>query len=328
MPNIKLVNGKEFGCAQGQSILEAANIQDIILNYGCKSGRCGACKAQLLAGEVEEISPQLSLSERDREGDQVLTCCCSPVSDVCLGVEDLGAVFKFKPKVLPCRIDNIEMLSHDVVQVVLRIPPNSRFEYLAGQYIDVIGIGGCRRSYSIANAPAGSCRLMLQIRRVEGGLMSQYWFDEAKLNDLLRIEGPFGTFFYREGGPSNIIFLATGTGFAPIRAMLEAFGSNLDGVRDKDICFYWGGRCKSDLYMNPETLEIPFTYKPVISRSSTDGRGKEYVQDVVVQDFPNLDDSVVYACGSEKMIKSAKEKLENYGLQSNNFHFDAFVTSS
>ena len=198
---------------------------------------------------------------------------------------------------------------------------------IPGQYIDVIGKNGFRRSYSIANAPREDGTVTLQIRKVVGGQMSHYWFHEAKVNDLLRMEGPLGTFSLRKSNVSNLILLATGTGIAPIRAILEQILKVPNLNTFANIFLYWGGRAIKDLYFDPLEMEVPIIYRPVLSRDNVWDGHKGYVQQAVLADEVDLFDSVVYACGSENMIESSFEILTKSGLSQQNFYSDAFVSS-
>jgi CDP-4-dehydro-6-deoxyglucose reductase len=215
------------------------------------------------------------------------------------------------------------------MQVQLRLPPNARFRYLPGQYIDVITKDGQRRSYSLANPGNDSENLELHIREVPNGKMSQYWFGEAQPNDLLRFEGPRGTFFLREVADVDLVFLATGTGIAPIKAMLAQLGRGTDGPGPRSVHLLWGGRHCADLYWRPESSPVGLQFTPVLSRPAADWTGaRGHVQDVLLASPRNWERTVVYACGSSAMIASARAALTAAGLPVKRFFADAFVSSS
>lgn len=325
-----LSNGKSFPCEQTVSILEAAKTAGLVLEHSCRNGRCGVCKAKVLKGNSLQLKMEYSLTEEEIAQDYILTCCRAGTSDLELDIEDLGDLAKFKTKTLPARIDSISFVSHDVVEVVLRTPPASKLAYLAGQYVDVIGPHGVRRSYSLANAPRNDGKLKLYIRKVEGGQLSRYWFEEANVNDLLRIEGPLGTFCLRPKPAENLILLATGTGIAPIKAILEELSSSPAEIltRYETIHLYWGGRLDEDLFWEPDFPSLPLRFTPVLSRGENRTVRSGYVQSAVKCDQIDLGKSVVYACGSETMINSARETLVEVGLDSKHFYSDAFVCSS
>lgn len=329
MSTVTLSNEKSFLCEPGVTLLDSAKKNGVVLEYSCRSGRCGICIAHA-HGVTEVIRHDESIlsAEQVAQG-YILTCCRTASSDVRLNIEDLSQFADIKSKTLPCRVDSFQRLAEDVIEVVLRLPPRDPLNYLAGQYVDIIGKNGVRRSYSLANAPRQDGKLKLQIRQVEGGVMSQYWFGELAVNDLLRLEGPQGTFALRNTEPANLIFLATGTGIAPVKAMLEQLKDESAQVQNKKIWVYWGGRYMSDIYLQLDFGKLGVSFIPVLSRPDTSWRGREgYVQDVLATDGLDLADSVVYACGSERMIQSAREKLLVLGLPQRHFYSDAFVSSN
>ncbi|WP_321356826.1 FAD-binding oxidoreductase [Pseudomonas extremaustralis] len=329
MPIVTLANQKTFTAELGKSLLDCAKSQGIVLEYSCHTGRCGVCKANILSGETEVVKDELALTEGERSSGCVLTCCRAAVTDVKLDIEDLGLLAEIETKTMPCRLDSIERLTDDVLRIVLRTPPKSTLSYLAGQYIDVIGREGVRRSYSIANAAREDAKLELHIRQVPEGVMSQYWFAEAQANDLLRLEGPLGTFCLRTSTTQNLVFMATGTGMAPVKAMLEALAARPDSFGNKRIYVYWGGRTEGDLYWHPDFPTLGLTYRPVLSRACEQWAGaKGYVQQAVLAENLDLADTSVYACGSEAMIQTAREVLTQAGLPLKHFHSDAFVSSN
>ena len=329
-PNlVTLVNGEKFACDRDQSILEAAKSAGLILEYSCRTGRCGVCAAKVLTGTTKLLNAESSLPDEQSQSGFVLTCCRSATTDLKLDIEDLGELAEFKSMTIPARIDSIDLIAEDVIQVVLRTPPSSPLKFRAGQYIDVIGPEGIRRSYSLANAPRDDAKLVLEVKRVEGGVLSEYWFERAQKNDLLRLEGPMGTFCLRPKALKNLIFLATGTGIAPIKAILQELEEGLSiGTKKFDqIYLYWGGRFEKDLYWSPDLHKLSINYFPTLSRSPGWGGREGYVQQAVLKDRIDLVNSTVYACGSEKMINSAKKTLTDAGLDKTDFYSDAFVRS-
>lgn len=323
---VRLANGSSFESDQNMTILNAAMASGITLEYSCRTGRCGVCKAKIVTGDTELLSTETFLTSEDMARGFILTCCRTATSDLELDIEDLGDLANYKPKTIPAKIDSINPVAQNVVEVVLRTPPTSNLKFRAGQYIDVIGPGGVRRSYSLANAPRDDGKLRLEVRRVVGGKLSQYWFCEAKTNDLLRIEGPLGTFCIRAKPSENLLLLATGTGIAPIKAILEELSSERGLVFNR-IYLYWGGRTSDDLYWQPNFVNLPLTYIPVLSRAEGWTGRRGYVQDAVIADQIDLANSSVYACGSESMIQSAQKTLVAGGLNPKQFYSDAFVSS-
>lgn len=319
MSIVELSTGKRFEALPDQSILASALAQGLVLEHSCKTGRCGVCKTKVITGETTVLQNEESLSEQEQQDGYILTCCRTATTNVSLDIEDLGFLAGIETKTLPCRIDALVKLSDDVLQVTLRLPPNQPFRFLAGQYIDLIA-DGIRRSYSLANTQRDDNKIVLDIRYVEQGQMSDYLFHRAKANDLLRLEGPLGTFCLRES-TKKPLFIATGTGIAPIKAMIESLPSN------QPITVYWGGRVVEDIYWKdtPDNVNLI----PVLSRADDGWMGKcGYVQQAVISDSIDLSNVVVYACGSEAMIQSAKALLVAHGLNEKDFFADAFVSSS
>lgn len=328
MPLVKLSNSVTFDVESNKMVLDGAKSKGIFLEYSCKTGRCGVCKAKVLQGVTSVERQEQALCAEEVAAGYILTCCRSALTDVELDIEDLGEFARFPSKTLPCRIDSIAPLANDVIEVVLRLPPNAGFNYLPGQYIDVIG-QGVRRSYSVANSPRADGKIELQIRQVEQGVLSAYWFGEAKANDLLRLEGPLGTFGLRTMVPSNLLFLATGTGIAPIKAMLEMLADQPQALAYKSIYVYWGGRTEADIYQQSVFNDLPLRFIPVLSRPDSTWTGRTgYIQQAVLDDGVPLLDSAVYACGSDAMIHSARDALLAAGLSPKHFYSDAFVSSN
>ncbi len=329
MALVKLRNGKTFSSESGTSLLDSAKAAGITLEHSCRTGRCGVCKTTVVSGKTRAFSEETSLTVEELAAGVILTCCRHAVSDVEINAEDLGALGDIVVKTLPCRIDSLTRLADNVVEVVLRLPPTGKLNYLPGQYLNVIGKGGLRRSYSIANAQREDGKLELQISEVEQGMMSQYWFGSAKQNDLLRLEGPFGTFCLRDKEAGTLVFLATGTGIAPVKAMLEQLLDNPVLAAGKKIYVYWGGRYPDDIYWTPQLKGLNAEFIPVLSRAHADWPGRTgYVQKALLDDGIELADAVIYACGSEDMIHSARDSLTAAGLPDKHFYSDAFVSSN
>ena len=328
MATVSLSNNKQFSCAEDSSILDAARSQGIVLEHSCRTGRCGACKALVLSGDTQPIREEEILTAAEVDAGWILTCARAAKSDVSLAIEDLGRLADLKIQTLPTRIGRLERIAADVMKIGLRLPPSAQFDYIAGQYIDVIGKNGVRRSYSIANAHRTSDNIELHVRQVAGGEMSDYWFNHAKANDLLRFEGPLGTFCYRDKPSTHVIFLATGTGMAPVKAILEDINLTDNEGLGKKIHVYWGGRTPSDIYWAPEFSNLDLRFIPTLSKATSGWTGRQgHVQEAVLADAVDLQDAVVYACGSDKMIHSAKLLLSAHGLPDLNFYSDAFVSS-
>jgi CDP-4-dehydro-6-deoxyglucose reductase len=329
MAVLTLTSGKVFQSAQGVSILDAATQGKIIIPYSCKTGRCSTCKCKVVTGETKALVAEFGLTDMEKAEGWILSCARTATTDVVLEVEDLGGVLLPEARTQACRISSLHKLAPDVIKVVLRMPPGVALNFIPGQYIDIIGPGGIRRSYSLANAPRADNTLDLHIKALDNGAMSQYWFNQSAKDDLLRLHGPQGTFFLRTIAKRDLIFLATGTGLAPVKAMLEALPSLAADQQPRSITVMWGGRYEHDLYFDMAALPNIQKYIPVLSRADATWEGERgYIQDALLRQTSDLRNGVVYACGSDTMINSAKSALMTAGLPSQHFYSDAFVCSS
>lgn len=329
MPTVTLNTGRSFAADAATSILDAARGAGIALEYSCRTGRCGVCKAPLVSGETVLLrAEEESLSAEEAAQGLILTCCRAAAGDVSLDVEPLDRLAGLETRTIPARIAGIERLAADIVRINLRTPPASPLRFLPGQYVDVIA-AGVRRSYSLANAPRDDALLELIVRRYPGGVLSDYWFERAKVNDLIRIEGPFGTFFLRDAAPTNILFLATGTGIAPVKALLEEIAADRPRAARHRISVFWGNREAESFCWDPVALGLDIGFHHLLSGTDAGWAGRRgYVQDAAIHHGVDPADTVVYACGSNAMIAAARTALTALGLPVRRFFSDAFVSSN
>jgi len=324
-------------------ILEAALKQGVVLPYGCKNGACGSCKARIVSGEIIQDPHQPSaLSADEATRGYALLCCARAASDVTVEARVVAAVGEIPIRKMPCRVSLIEKVAPDVIVIRVQLPASERLQYLAGQYIDLLLRDGTRRSYSMAAAPGTAEGLELHVRHMPGGKFTDSAFGvvqpELKVRDILRLEGPLGTFFLREDSDKPIVMVASGTGFAPIKAMVEHVRGLIESKGfDRPITLYWGGRRPRDLYMN-ELCEqwaaaIPgFSYVPVVSDAlPEDGwRGRTgFVHRAAMEDIPDMSAMQVYACGAPVVVDSSRtDFITHCGLPEDEFFADAFVTAA
>lgn len=194
MFEISLKNSKKFQCDSNTTIFEAAKKAHIFLEHSCLAARCRSCVVKVLSGKTQDIEEEFVLSDQEKKQSFVLSCNAKPTSDLILDIEDLGDIVLYEKKIVPAKVKAIENLTKDVIKLVFRLPPNANFKFNSGQYVNLIK-GSLSRSYSVASNYSNNNQLEFFIKKYENGLMSTYWFEEAKINDLLRIEGPIGTFF-------------------------------------------------------------------------------------------------------------------------------------
>ncbi len=331
-------SGRSFSVGRDEAILAAAIRQGIGLPYGCRDGACGSCKCKLLEGRVIHGAHQLhALSVAEEDAGYTLTCCAAPQTDVVLEARTVVGAGDMPVRKMPARVISIDKPAPDVAIVKLQLPASEALRYHAGQYIDVILRDGVRRSYSMANAPhtqGDKPWIELHIRHLPGGVFSDQVFGTLKAKDILRIEGPFGSFFLREESPKPIVLLASGTGFAPIKALIEQL--QFKGS-DRPAVLYWGCRTRADLYMHDAVLDVAaqmptLRYVPVLSESlASDGwSGRTgFVHQAVMADIPDLSGHQVYACGAPVMVESAQRDFtERGGLPADEFYADAFYSAS
>lgn len=319
---IKLKEGKIFSCDSNQTIIDAALKNEVFLDHSCLTGRCSACKFKVISGESTTDFDESPLSDAEKLDGHILTCVRKPLSDMELDAEDLSEYGFTQSVTIPAKINSIQELTSEIIQVNLRVPPNQKVNFLEGQYLNVIW-NGIKRSYSIASSSSSS-EIELIIKNYKGGAMSAYWFGQAKANDLLRLEIPKGTFFLRNH-PSidNLVFLATGTGIAPIKSILESQTNQRKLNQFNRIIVLWGMKHEKDVFWRPNLARVEFM--PVLSRES---QPKRYVQEFIVNLGLDMTQTVIYACGSDDMIQEAKNKSIQQGLNLNHFYSDAFVASN
>jgi CDP-4-dehydro-6-deoxyglucose reductase len=323
-------SGHAFEVQEGESVLTAALRQDLVLPYGCRNGACGSCKGRILEGRVDYgVYQQKALTDEEKAQGKALFCQARPLTDLVVEARTIGAAKDIQVRMLPCRVQKLERLADDVMVIYLRLPANERLQFLAGQYIEFLLKDGSRRSFSMGNAPHDDELIQLHVRHVAGGQFTDHVFGKMKERDILRFEGPLGTFFLREDSQKPIVFVASGTGFAPIKSVIEhALHKNIA----RPMVLYWGGRRPKDLYMDALARQWPIKYVPVISEALPEDRwtGRTgFVHRAVMEDFPDLSAHQVYACGVPVMVDAAKRDFtQQCQLPEDEFYADSFTTQA
>lgn len=317
-----------FQADDDQTVLEAALAAGLLLPHGCRDGACGACKGRVLEGEVEHAEHASgALSEAERAEGLALFCCARPRGDLVVQARSVTRAGDIQVKKLPCRVQKLERLAEDVMRIELKLPASENFAFRAGQYIDILLADGQRRSFSIANAPHDAGHLELHVRRIDGGRFTGHVFETMIEKEILRFEGPLGSFFLREDSTRPIVMVAGGTGFAPIKGIVEhAIRIGLQ----RPITLYWGARRRDGLYLDAlarswEAALPGLRYVPVLSDEAWEGRGG-LVHQAVLEDFANLSAHEVYACGAPALIDAARADFcGGRGLPEDAFFADAFT---
>lgn len=320
-------SGHQFSVSPGETLLAAGLNAGFALPYGCRNGACGACKGKVLSGDVNLGKFQEgALTQEEIAKGLALFCCAGANSDLAIEVKEVGAAKDIPVKTLPCRVERMEKLAPDVMALWLKLPANERLQFLPGQYIDFLLKDGKRRSFSLANAPEQDALLELHIRHVAGGHFTEHVFNVMKAKDIMRINGPHGSFFLRESD-KPILFVAGGTGFAPIKSILtHAFHNKIE----REMVLYWGARALPDVYLPNlaakwQQEQANFTFIPVLDQPHADWPGRSgRVHEAVLADFADLSGYQVYACGAPVMVKAAKASFMARGLPEDEFFSDAF----
>jgi len=322
-------SGHRFTAAADETVLEAALREGIGLPYGCRNGACGKCAGELLSGEIEYRQELRATALAESRAGKTLFCQACAKTDLEIAVREISRVADLEIKTLPCRVEHMQLLTHDVMQLKLKLPGNERLQFLAGQYIEFLLKDGRRRAFSIANAPHQDRHLELHIRHVQGGRFTGHVFEDMRAKTLLRIEGPLGTFFLREDSDRPIILMGGGTGFAPLKGMLEhAFHVGIE----RPMHLFWGARAREDLYLHELPLEWArrhpqFRYTPVLSDPAPGDAWEGetgLVSDAVVRHYPSLAEHDIYMSGPPAMIEEATPLFAARGARLDRLYSDAF----
>ncbi|MEE8495295.1 MAG: FAD-binding oxidoreductase [Xanthomonadales bacterium] len=324
-------SGKTFLVREGESILTAALRQGVMLPYSCKNGTCGSCKGNVLSGEVHyPFHPPLALERSEIAEGFALMCQAEPMENLVVKVKEIEAVRDIQVRLMPARVIEKTVLSKNVVRLRLKLPKAQRLQFLAGQYVDVLLAGGKRRAFSIASCPSLEDEIELHIRHVEGGGFTGYVFDELKVRDILRFEGPLGNFFVRNDKIERpMIMMGGGTGFAPLKSMIENL---LEQDDQREIHLYWGARISEELYLDDLPSQwarehAHIHYRRAICEPGSPHAGDEFtglVHAAVIDDFPDLTGFDVYMSGPPAMIATAKQAFVQHGVEDQRLFYDSF----
>jgi CDP-4-dehydro-6-deoxyglucose reductase/3-phenylpropionate/trans-cinnamate dioxygenase ferredoxin reductase subunit len=315
-----------FDCATGETVLDAVERAGYSIPYSCRKGVCSSCEGRLISGEAMVRGQGV----RRGPADAVLFCQARPRSDLEIAPVRIRKIEPLQRKVFAAKVREIGRPAPDVAVIRLRLPIGRRAIFKAGQYLRVLMADGDSRNYSMANAPHRNDELELHIRRVAGGKFSENTLAALSLGSVLNIELPYGEFRLSEND-KNAILIATGTGFAPIKSLIE---HNIRLGIERPLHLYWGANTEADLYMQGlprawQQKHLWFRFTPVVSSPSKAWTGRAgFVHAAVQQDYPEMSEIEVYACGAPAMIEAAKRDFTaSARLGHDDFFSDAFVAS-
>lgn len=320
-------NGKRFDVEDDECVLDAARRAGLALPYSCLAGVCGSCKATLLSGDCHyPRNPPSALNAAELARHQVLLCQAVPRSDLVIAAREVASVADIPRRVLALKLARKTLLAPDVMQLMLTPPRGESLKRLPGQYLDVLLPGGRRRAFSIANAPHLGGGIELHVRHVAGGDFTEHVFTDLAPGAVLRVEGPLGTFVPREDSERPMIFVAGGTGFAPIKALIEHF---LHLGTRRAITLYWGARAPGELYLRelPEQWAAAHALRfvPVISDpEAAGGMRAGFVHEAVLEDANELARADVYMSGPPALIDAGRRSFVQAGLAEERLYYDSF----
>ncbi|MDK9723577.1 MAG: CDP-6-deoxy-delta-3,4-glucoseen reductase [Sterolibacteriaceae bacterium MAG5] len=323
-------SGHSFEGFEDETLLASALEAGLHLPYGCRNGACGACKGKVLEGDFDHGPAQdHALTAEERAAGLALMCCAKPRSDLVVECREAAAEGDIPVKTLPARVQKLAKLAPDVMLMQLKLPANERLQFLAGQYVEFLLKDGKRRAFSIANAPQDDEFIELHVRLVPGGQFTGHVFGAMKERDIVRIEGPHGSFHLQELSQKPIILLAGGTGFAPIKAIVE---HTIHNKIARPMTLYWGSRDRTGLYLpelpqrwaaaHPHIRYVPVLSEPAAADAWTGRTGLAH--QAVLEDHADLSAFQVYACGAPAMIEAAKRDFCARGLPAEEFFADVF----
>jgi len=329
---VKNINsGAIFTVNEGEPVLNAALRQGVMLPYSCKNGTCGSCKGHLESGEVHyPFHPPLALSREEIGEGQALFCQAEPTGDLVIRAREIEAVRDIHIRKMPARVTEKTLLAPDVMCIKIKLPNAQRLQFLAGQYLEILLPDGKRRAFSIASPPQSEDEIEMHIRHVDGGGFTGWVFDELKERDILRLEAPLGTFFIRNDRLDRpMILMGGGTGFAPLKSMLEDLLAQND---KRPLHLFWGANSQADLYMHKQAREWAeqhehIQYSTALMESAdakASGSFNGFVHQAVLQQYEDLSGFDIYMSGPPAMIDTSRSAFLESGAEKRRIFFDSF----
>lgn len=323
-----LESARQFTVEAEESILDAAVRAGVAMPHECTFGGCGTCRVKVVEGAVRYEEFPMALTEAEHAQGYALACQARPMGDVILSIPARGPALP-DPVRLTASLAQIRQACGDVLHLTLALPQGGLPEYRPGQYMNILLPDGSARSFSMASPPrADGTQIDFHIRRIPGGRFTDSVLASAAPGMPLQIEAPLGSFCYHEEDYRPLLMVATGTGLAPIKAILESL---LDNPDCPPVKLYWGMRTEADLYMR-DVIEswkdrlYEFEFVPVLSRADPSWTGRRgHVQDAVAEDYEDLSEHAIYLCGSPAMVAEAKAVFAQLGASMDHLYADSFT---
>lgn len=326
-----LRSGVTFTVNEGESVLSAALRQGVMLPYSCKNGTCGSCKGQLESGDVHyPFHPPLALEKSEIAEGKALFCQAAPVDDLVIQAREIEAVRDIQVRKMPARVIEKTLMAPDVMRIRLKLPSAQRLQFLAGQYLEILAPEGKRRAFSIASPPQSEDVIDLHIRHVEGGGYTSWVFEELKVRDIVRFEAPLGTFFVRNDQTERpLLMVGGGTGFAPLKSMIECLLSHGD---TRPLHLFWGAATPAELYMHEQVQQwevdnAHINYTSALSEvesSEASGSFTGLVHEAVLDAYPDLSAFDIYISGPPAMVETGRKAFLEHGAEKRRIFFDSF----
>lgn len=320
--------GREFSARADETILTAALRQGIVLPYSCRNGTCASCKCRLVEGEISyPYNPPAALEQAELHDGQMLSCQAVAEGDVVIEAREIEQVEDIPVRMLPARVEAMDRFTADTMRLRLKLPAAARLQFLAGQYIDILLPDGKRRAFSLASPPSEKEFIELHVKHVDGGGFTGHVFDDMQLKEILRFEGPLGTFFFRRSSERPAVLVGGGTGIAPLKAMVEELMYAGD---ERPLELFWGTRSTGDLYAAElirgwQEKHPALNFVPVVGEPGEDWSGETgFVHEAVLRHHPDLSGWDVYMSGPPAMIHAARPAFLAAGVPEERLFYDSF----
>jgi NAD(P)H-flavin reductase/ferredoxin len=330
---IQGADGPSFEARQGQSLLDAAAEHGIELPYSCRKGVCGNCRGRVLEGQLIPGTEGGGHETGIQAPDEHLFCRAQAASDLLIAPREWRPVEIGARKIHTVRVFRNELVASDVSKLTLRLANGVRAKFAAGQYLQVVLPDGQRRAFSMANAPHDNDHVQLHIRHMSNGGFTATVVPELKKGDTLQVELPHGDFCLRAASARPLLFIAGGTGFAPIKSMIDSL---LKTRSARPITLFWGARNPLGIYATEviakwQKLRPDLRFEPVISdpiEASAWPGCRGLVHETILESFASVKDYDVYACGAPIMVQATRHSLQTLrGLPAEQFFSDSFVSN-